>query len=65
MYHIHDLEIDLGITKQGVFMIIANSCVTSVFFHGIFSITAQENQYNKKKHVCQGFILIDVLCVKI
>ena len=41
--------------------------ITSVFFmdDGIFTMKTKKIQYNKKKHVYQGFIFIDVLCIKI
>ena len=42
----------------------AISCVTNAFF--MESLLQQQKKSNTiKKHVYQGFILIDVLCVKI
>ena len=42
----------------------ANFDVNNAFFHGIFSITIKQIQYNRKACV-SSFVLIDLLYVKI
>ena len=54
-----------GTMQLSVFMIIgAISCVTTTFFME-FLLKEQKKINTIKKHVCQGFIYIDVLCIKI